>query len=59
VSLCILSGVSPEEKVFAATEVSVMLRNPDVDAASKDRLECYKRCMLTKSSDINVAYISG
>jgi hypothetical protein len=36
-----------------------MLRNPDVDAASKDRLECYKRCMLTKSSDINVAYISG
>ena len=57
VSFCIGSRVRPEEKVFAATEIPVLLRNPNVDVLTKDVLAYYLRCMQTHQADMNMGLI--
>ena len=51
----------PAEKqnVFAATEIDVLLRNPHVDATTKDLLAYFKRCIQSKQADINLGFISS
>ncbi len=48
-------GVQP--KVFAATEVSVLLRNPHVDSTTRDLLEYYQRCIRSGQPDLSVTFI--
>ena len=59
VSFYIGSGVTKSEKVFAATELPVLLRNANVDALTKDLLAYYQRCVRNGQSDINLGFISG
>lgn len=59
VSFVIGSGVSRAEKVFAATEVSVLARNPNIDEIARDLLEYYQRCIKAGQSDLCVSYISA
>ena len=46
-------------KVFAATEVGILLRNPKVDAKTKDLLAYYQRCIQSGQANINVGFISA
>lgn len=61
VSFCIGSGITKENKVFAATELQVMARNPNVDPITKDILAYYQRCLsaATAPVDINFGYIGA
>ena len=59
VSFYVGSGISKDDKVFAATELGVIARNPNVDAITKDMVAYYKRCVETKQTDINTGYISA
>ncbi len=60
VSFCIGSEVSKDDKVFAANEISVLLRNPEVDVTSKELLRYYQRCLQTKQPAlINIGFIAG
>ena len=59
VSFVIGSGITKEEKVFAATEVSVLLRNPHIDATTKDLLAYYQRCIQNKDPNLNLSFIAG
>lgn len=60
VSFMIGSGVSKaENKVFAATEISVLNRNQMVDNVTKDAIQYYLRCIETKQSDMNLSLIHG
>lgn len=58
VSFVIGSGITRAEKVFAATEISVIIRNPNVDDTTRDLLEYYQRCLASGKSDLCVSYIS-
>ena len=58
VSFYIGSGISKADKVFAATELGVIARNPNVDGVTKDMVAYFKRCLETKSVDINSGFIS-
>lgn len=57
VSFLIGHGVDPGEKVFAATEIAILLRNPNVDPATKDMLAYYDRCIKQGSFDIGVSLV--
>lgn len=65
VSFQIGEGVSKEidpkkpRNVFAATELDVLLRNPRVDATTRDLLAYFKRCIQSKEANINVGFISA
>lgn len=59
VSFQIGSGITAADKVFAATELSVLMRNPNVDAATKDLLSYFERCVQSKQVNINFAYLGG
>ena len=59
VSFQIGSHITPDSKVFAATEVGVLLRNPDVDAITKDLLKYFQRCIRNRQADVNLGFISG
>lgn len=59
VSFVIGSGITKKEKVFAATEVSVLLRNPNIDATAKDLLAYYQRCIQNKDPNLNLSFIAG
>jgi len=59
VSFQIGSGVEAAKKVFAATEASVLARNPHVDVTTKDLLAYFQRCIQTKQADINLGFISA
>ena len=48
-----------DSKVFVATEIQVLLRNPKVDPITKDLLEYYLRCVQTGRTDMNVGFISA
>jgi hypothetical protein len=58
VSFWIGGGVD-DSKVFVATELKVLLRNPNVDPIAKDLLEYYLRCAQNKNADMNVGYITA
>jgi hypothetical protein len=57
VSFVIGSGITRTDKVFAATEVPVLLRNPRLDPTTRDLLEYYRRCIAQRRSDIGVSFI--
>lgn len=59
VSFQIGSGVEAGTKVFAATEASVLARNPNVDGTTKDLLAYFQRCIQTKQANINLGFISA
>ena len=59
VSFLIGSGVTKNEKVFAATEIAVLARNPNVDAITKDILAYYQKCLQTKQPNMNFGFIAG
>jgi hypothetical protein len=58
VSFQIASGVSGE-KVFAATELWVLLRNPKIDALTRDVLAYYQRCIQNKQTAVNVGFVTA
>lgn len=58
VSFWIGGGVD-RSKVFVATELKVLLRNPHVDPIARDLLEYYLRCVQNKNPDMNVGFISA
>lgn len=59
VSFQVGSGVKADEKVFAATEVYVLARNPNIDATTRDLLDYYLRCVKSKTTDLNIGFISA
>jgi len=59
VSFCIGSGIAKGEKVFAATELPVLARNPNVDAVTKDVIAYYQRCAQAGQTAVNFGYVSG
>ncbi len=59
VSFQIGSGVVAAQKVFAATELPILLRNPNVDAVTRDLLEYYQRCIRSGQADINVGFVGA
>lgn len=46
-------------KVFAATELSVLLNNKNIDATTKELLFYYQRCIKSGVRNINVGLIAG
>jgi hypothetical protein len=59
VSFQIGSGITAADKVFAATELSVLMRNPNVDAETKDLLSYFERCIESKQTNINFGYLAS
>jgi hypothetical protein len=59
VSFVIGSGVSKARKVFAATEVSVLTRNPHVDEITRNLVEYYQSCIRSGRTDMNLSFISA
>jgi hypothetical protein len=59
VSFQIGSGVTALGRVFAATELAILLRNPRVDETTKDLLAYYDRCIRSGEDAINVGFISS
>lgn len=59
VSFIIGSGVAKEEKVFAATELPILLRNPNIDTQTKDILAYYDRCVKSKNAALNFGFNAG
>jgi hypothetical protein len=59
VSFYIGSNITKAEKVFAATELPVLLRNPNVDAVTKDVLAYYERCIKSGETALNFGFLGG
>lgn len=59
VSFYIGSDVRRDNKVFAATELPVLAKNPNIDALTKDIVAYYQRCIQNKQSDLNFSFIAG
>lgn len=57
VSFVIGSGVTRADKVFAATEVSVLARNPHIDGTTRDLLAYYQRCIASGDPQLSVSFI--
>ena len=59
VSFVVGSGVTKATKVFAATEVSVLARNPHVDEITRDLLAYFQRCIAAGQPNLNLSFIAG
>ncbi len=59
VSFMIGGGITRETKVFAATEASVLSRNPNVDPITKDLVAYYLNCIQSKQPNINIGFIAA
>ncbi len=59
VSFYVGSGVTRGEKVFAATELPVLMRNPNVDPLTQDILAYYQSCVQSGETAINFGYIAA
>lgn len=59
VSFCVGEGITKEEKVFAATELQVLLRNSNVDDLTKDVLQYYMRCLSNENDALNFSFFSN
>lgn len=57
VSFVVGSGVHKATKVFAATEVGVLARNPHVDDLTRDMLDYYRRCIAEGRPDLCASLI--
>jgi hypothetical protein len=58
VSFCVASEVT-KDKVFAATELGILARNPNVDALTKNVIAYYQRCLDNKQTAMNFGFISA
>jgi hypothetical protein len=58
VSFYIGSGVSPDTKVFAATELAALDANPNVDELTKDLVAYYKRCVQRGDTAMNLSFLA-
>jgi hypothetical protein len=58
VSFQIGSGVEAS-KVFAATELNVLLRNPKVDGVTRDLLAYFKRCIESRQPGVNLGFMAS
>jgi hypothetical protein len=56
VSICIGRDVT-RQKVFASTELPVLLRNAKIDSDTRDILHYYARCVAAGQTDIGVSII--
>ena len=45
-----------QTKVFAATELAVLARNPKIDPVTKDLVAYYQRCLTSRQSQINFGF---
>jgi hypothetical protein len=59
VSFQIGSGMTAMGRVFATTELGILLRNPHVDETSKDLLAYYDRCIRRGEDGVNVGFFSA
>lgn len=59
VSFLVGSGVSPDTKVFAATELTVLSRNTLIHPVCREVVEYYLHCIKTRKYDINTSYITA
>ena len=59
VSFCVGSRVSKDQKVFAATDVGVLARNPNVDATTRHLVAFFQRCMKSGQANINAGFIAS
>jgi hypothetical protein len=59
VSFCVGSQVTKDKKVFAATEVAVLARNPNLDATTRDLVAYFQRCIQSGQARINAGFIAG
>lgn len=59
VSFYIGSNIAKSEKVFTATELPVLARNPNVDPITKDILAYYQRCVQSGQTAVNFGYRGG
>jgi hypothetical protein len=60
VSFSIGAPISRVNKVFAATEIGVLARNPNVDGTTRDLLAYFQRCLQSKqAADINFGFVAG
>jgi hypothetical protein len=59
VSFCVGSKVNKDQKVFAATEVALLARNPNVDATTRDLVAYFQRCVQSGQPQINAGFIAG
>lgn len=55
VSFWLGTGSGGAEKVFASTEVWVLLRNPKIDSVTRDMLAYYETCLKAGNLDITVS----
>lgn len=51
------SGIDPATKVFASTEIPVLLRNAKVDEVSHDLLCYYQRCIRNGKTEVNTGFL--
>lgn len=58
VSFSIGVPVSKANKVFAATEVGVLARNPNVDGTTRDLVAYFQRCLQSRQADLNVGFLA-
>ncbi len=59
VSFSVGSPVSTTTKVFAATEVPVLARNPNVDANTRALVAYFQRCIQGGQEKIDLGFIAG
>lgn len=59
VSFYVGSGITRQDKVFAATELAVLSRNPNVDPMTKDILAYYERCLRSGQAAMNFGFLGG
>lgn len=59
VSFAIGSDIHASQKVFAATELPVLLRNPQVAPLTKDVLAYYQRCAQQGQQAVNFGFIGA
>ena len=54
VSFHVGSGIDKSDKVFAVTEIPVLLRNSRIDPTTRNMLDYYQRCLQSGRSAINL-----
>jgi hypothetical protein len=57
VSFALGNDISPATKIFASTEIAVLLRNPNVDQTTKDLLAYYQRCLQRGETELVVSIV--
>ena len=57
VYFCVGSDISKVNKVLAATEVTVLLRNANIDATTRNIVEWLNVCVQTGKTDINFGFL--